>query len=150
MKIYQLCHPSLILQKHFLTHLNIAKHLVASIITTVFFCTQQMLSPAAVQCMFALMEIAFVSTTSNVSLSKGCSLSFSSVSTKLYLTSISKVGSQLYSGKNGEKFAEVCLLTLSVNSTRSIILGPSHGMTNDFFDAPILLFPFAEDDTPKL
>ena len=78
-----------------------------------------------------------------------------SVSTKLYLTSISKVGSQLYSGKNGEKFVEVCLLTLSANKTPSIILGQSHGLpsrtlTNDFFDAPILLFPFVKDDTRKL
>ena len=69
--------------------------------------------------MFALMEIAFVSTTSNISLSKGCSL---------LLTSISKVGSQLYSGKNGEKFVEVCLLTLKANKTASIILGQSHGL----------------------
>ena len=122
--------------------------------TTLFFCTQQILSPA-VWCMFALMETTFVSTTSNISLSKGCSLSFPSVSTKLYLTSISKVGSQLYSRKNGEKFVEVCLLTLSTNETPSILLGQSHGLpsrtlTDDFFDAPILSFPFAEDDTPKL
>ena len=149
MKIYKLFYQSLILHKHFLTHLNLAKRLVASIITTLFFCIQQMLSPA-VQYMFTLMEIAFVSTTSNVSLSKGCSLSFPSVSTELYLTSISKVGSQLYSGKSGEKFVEVCLLTLSANRTPSIILGQPYGMTNDFFDAPILSFPFAEDDTPKL
>ena len=102
--------------------------------------------------MFALMEIAFVSTILNISLSKGCSLLFSSVSTKLYLTSISKVGSQSYSGKTGEKFVEICLLTLKGNKTPSIILGRSHGLpsrtlTNDFFDAPILPFRFAEDDT---
>ena len=66
------------------------------------------------------------------------------------LTSISKVGSQLYSGKNREKFVEVCLLNLSANRTPSIILGQPHGMTTDFFDAPVLSFPFAEDDTPKL
>ena len=78
--------------------------------------------------MFALMEIAFVSTTSNVSLSKGCLLSFPSVLTKLYLTSISKVGSRLYTRKNGEKFVEVCLLTLSANKTASIILNQSHGL----------------------
>ena len=86
-----------------------------------------MLSPV-VRCMFALMESAFVSTTSNVSLSKGCLLSFPSVLTKLYLTSISKVGSRLYTRKNGEKFVEVCLLTLSANKTPSIILNQSHGL----------------------
>ena len=121
-------HPSLILQKHFLTHVNLVKHLEASIITTaLFFCTQQMLSPV-VRCMLALMEIAFVSTTSIVSLSKGCLLSFPSVLTKLYLTSISKVGSRLYTRKNGEKFVEVCLITLSANKTPSIILNQSHGL----------------------
>ena len=88
--------------------------------------------------MFALMEIAFVSTTSNVSLSKGCLLSFPSVLTKLYLTSISKVGSRLCTRKNGEKFVEVCLLTLSANKTPLIILNQSHGLpsktlTNFFF-----------------
>ena len=128
MKIYQLFYPSLILQKNLLTHVNLVKHLVASIITTaLFFCTQQMLSPV-VRCMLALMEIAFVSTTSIVSLSKGCLLSFPSVLTKLYLTSISKVGSRLYTRKNGEKFVEVCLITLSANKTPSIILNQSHGL----------------------
>ena len=142
-------HPSLILQKNFLTHVNLVKHLVASIITTaLFFCTQQMLSPV-VRCMLALMEIAFVSTTSIVSLSKGCLLSFPSVLTKLYLTSISKVGSRLCTRKNGEKFVEVCLLTLSANKTPLIILNQSHGLPSKtltnfffFFDTPILSFPF--------
>ena len=138
MKIYQLFYPSLILQKNLLTHVNLVKHLVASIITTaLFFFTQQMLSPV-VRCMFALMEIAFVSTTSIFSLPKGCLLSFPSVLTKLYLTSISKVGSRLYTRKNGEKFVEVCLFTLSATKTPSIILNQSHGLpsktlTNYFF-----------------
>ena len=106
-----------------------------------------MLSPV-VRCMFALMEIAFVSTASNVSLSKGCLLSFPSVLTKLYLTSISKVGSRLYTRKNGEKFVEICLFTLSATKTPSIILNQSHGLPSKtltnffFFNTPILSFSF--------
>ena len=48
------------------------------------------LSPA-IRCMFAVMEIAVESAASNISLSKGYSLSFPSIST-IYLTSIAKVG----------------------------------------------------------
>ena len=55
----------------------------------------------------ALIEITFVSTTS--------SISFPSISTKLYSTSISKVGSRWYKMKNSESFVELCLLILCPN-----------------------------------
>ena len=81
-------HPSLILQKHFLTYFNPVNHLMASIITTtLLFYTEQILSPA-IWCMFALMQIAFVNTVSNVSLPKGCSLLFPSISNKIYILDI--------------------------------------------------------------
>ena len=68
------------------------------------------------------MEIAVVSTASNVSLQKERLLSSPSVPNKLYLTSIGKVSFRLYIRKNGQNFVEVCLLTLCANKTPSIIL----------------------------
>lgn len=91
----------------------------------------------AVWCTFALMEIKFVSFASRASLSNECALWFTSIPTKLYLTSIDKVGSRLYVRKNGEDFVELCLLILCVNKIISIIFGQSRGLpprtvTNEF------------------
>ena len=107
--------------------------------------------------MLALMEIAVVSMASNVSLPKRCSLSFPSISNKLCLTSIGKVGSRLYSGKDGKNFVEVCLLTPCANKSPSIILSQSQGFpsrtfTNDFCWSFSVVHKaqLTEDDTPKL
>ena len=58
------------------------------------------------------------------------------------MTLIGKVGFRLYTKKNGENVAEICLLTLCANKTPSIILGKSQGFplrtfTNEFL---IVLF----------
>ena len=99
------------------------------------------------------MGIAVVNTASNLSLLKRCSLSLPSISNKLYLTSTGKVGSRLHTGKNGENFVEVCLLTLCANKT-SIILGQSHGFPSRTFNNDFLMLVFfpsdlTENDKPK-
>ena len=94
------------------------------------------------------MEIAVVSMASNVSLSKGHSLSFPSIPTKLYLTSIGKVGSRLYIKKNGENVVEVCLLTLCANKTPSIILGQSQGFPSRTFINESLMVLFCCSQIP--
>ena len=104
--------------------------------------------------MLAFMEIAVVNTASNLSLLKRCSLSFLSISNKLYLISTGEVGSGLHTGKKGENFVEVCLLTLCANKS-SIILGQSHGFpsrtfTNDFLMLVFFRSYLIENDKPKL
>ena len=113
-------HPSLILQKYFLTHFNLARHLMTSIIITAFFflCQTNVLTSCLKnRSKTGLKEIAVVSMISNFSLSKGSSISFPSILSYLYLTSINKVGSRFYVRKNGEHFVEVCLLNLCANKT---------------------------------
>ena len=106
-----------------------------------------MFSPA-VWCVFALMEIAVVSTASNDSLSKGCSLSFPSIPTKLNLTSIGKLGSRLYIRKNGENFVEVYLLPLCANKTPSITSGQSQGFPSRTFTNESLMVLFCRSQNP--
>ena len=97
--------------------------------------------------MFAVMEIAVESAASNISLSKGYSLSFPSIST-IYLTSIAKVGLWLCIRKNVETFVEVCLLTLCANKTPSIILGQSQGFPSRTFTNMYLVILFSCSQGP--
>ena len=85
---------------------------------------------------------------SNVSfpLLKWYSLSLHSVSAKMYLTSIDKVDSRLY--KNGKNFVEVCLLTLCVNETPSVILGQSRGFPSRTFTNDSLMVLFCPSQSP--
>ena len=87
---------------------------------------------------------------SNVSfpLLKWYSLSFHSVSAKMYLISIDKVGSRLYIRKNGKNFVEVCLLTLCVNKTPSVILGQSRGFPSRTFTNDSLMVLFCPSQSP--
>ena len=98
--------------------------------------------------MLALMEIAVVTMASNVSLPKGCSLPFPSISNKLYLISIGKVGSRLYTGKNDKNFVEVCLLTLCAKESPSIILSQSQEFTSRTFTNDFLMVLFCRSQSP--
>ena len=102
----------------------------------------------AVWRMFAVMEISVVNTVSKVSLSKGRSLSFPSISTKLCLTSIGKVGPWLYLRKNEENCVEVCLLTLCANIFPSIILGQYQGFPSRIFSNEFLMVLFCPSQSP--
>ena len=106
-----------------------------------------MFSPAA-WCMFALMEIVDVSSASNVSLSKACSLSFSAIPTNLYLTPIGEICSRSNISKNGENFVEVCLLTLCWNKTPLIILGQSLGLPSGNFTNESLMVLYCRSQSP--
>ena len=94
------------------------------------------------------LEIAVKSKASNISLSKGCSPSFPSISTKLYLTLIGKVGSRLYTRKNVEHFFEVRLLILHANKTPSITLGQSQGFPSRTFTNESLMVLFCRPQRP--
>ena len=114
-------HPTLIFQKHFLTHFNLVRHLVTSIMirALVFLCRTNVSTGS----------LMFICSHWYCSCKQGikrffagrCSLSFTLVPTNLYLTSVGKLGSQLSIRKNEEKYVEVCLVTLCANKTPSII-----------------------------
>ena len=53
-------HSSLILQKQVLTHFNLFKYLIVSVVTKTFLCTEQLLFAPATWYMLAFMEIAVV------------------------------------------------------------------------------------------
>ena len=88
-----------------------------------FSCAEKMISPA-VWYIFALTEIAVINTESNVSLSKGYSLSFPSMSTKFGRRLVNRF--PIIIKKNGKKFVEVCLLTQCANKPPLIILRQLH------------------------
>ena len=96
-------HPSLILQKHFLTEFNLAMHLMVSIvITTLFvFCRTNIFTSC----------LMFVCSHEDHICKHGLKrffdeevFTFIPFNTKLCLTSIGKLGSWLYIKKNGEHF----------------------------------------------
>ena len=113
-------HPSLILQKHILTHLNFVRHLMASIIITALF----VLFRANV-CTNYLMYVCFYGDRScrngirSFFVEKSVNFYSLSIPTKPYSTSIGKVSSRLYR-KYGENSVEVYLLALCANETISI------------------------------
>ena len=88
---------------------------------------------------------------------KGCSFSFPSISTKLYLTSFGKVGTELYIKKKSQNFVEACFLTICANKAPSNILGQSQGFPLRTFTNMSLWWSYPAvdkthligEDTPK-
>ena len=142
-------HPSLILQKHILTHLNFVRHLMASIIITALF----VLFRANV-CTNYLMYVCFYGDRScrhgirSFFVEKSVNFYSLSIPTKPYSTSIGKVSSRLYR-KYGENSVEVYLLALCANETISIILGQSRGFPSRTFTNGSLTILFCRSQSPS-